>query len=64
MSKDIVELLENVVLTKEGCLPIHLEKGTLLKILMRTPQKLIVSNDHMFNFTISLNEQNKVWRLL
>ena len=40
------------------------EQGTILKVLMQTPTGLLVCDDSDFNFTVSLKDQNEVWREL
>ncbi len=62
METYLIELLEEIVLTKEDCPPIIFEKGTILKVLMQTPSALLVSLDSNFNFTIKALDKNKVWR--
>ncbi|RKG34561.1 hypothetical protein [Acinetobacter tianfuensis] len=62
MERPIVELLKPVTLRKENCTPKIFETGTVLKVIMQTPEGLLVSDDSNFNFTISLKDQNSVWR--
>lgn len=62
METYLIELLEEIVLTKDDCPPIIFEKGTILKVLMKTPSTLIVSSDSSFNFTIHATDENKIWR--
>jgi hypothetical protein len=60
----VIELLEPIILKKENCNPLVFEQGTILKVVMHTPTGLLVSDDSNFNFTVSLNDKNKVWREL
>lgn len=62
METYLIELLEEVVLTKENRPAITFEKGTILKVLMQSPSALIVSSDSNFNFTLQTSGENKVWR--
>jgi hypothetical protein len=62
MENPIIELIEPVTLEKDQCDPIIFEAGTVLKVIMHTPTGLLVSADSKFNFTILLEDENKVWR--
>ena len=64
MEKIIIELLKPIILKKENCNPLVFKEGTILKVLMHTPKGLLVCDDSNFNFTVSLNDKNKVWREL
>ena len=64
MENLIIELLKPVTLEKENCSPLVCEQGTILKVVMQTPTSLLVSDDTDFNFTVSLQDENKVWREL
>ena len=64
MEKIIIELLKPITLKKENCHPLIFEEGTILRVLMHTPKGLLVCDDSNFNFTVSLNDKNKVWREL
>ncbi len=62
MENLIVELLKPITLNKENCAPLVFESGTVLKVIMQTPEGFLVSHDDKFNFMISLKDQNTVWR--
>ena len=64
MDNLVIELLKPIILEKENCNPLVFEQGTILKVVMHTPTGLLVSDDSNFNFTVSLNDKNKVWREL
>ncbi|TCB52699.1 hypothetical protein E0H80_02375 [Acinetobacter sp. ANC 4779] len=64
MENSVIELLKPVILKKENCSPLVFEQGTILKVVMHTPTGLLVSDDSNFNFTVSLNDKNEVWREL
>jgi hypothetical protein len=64
MDNLVIELLKPIILEKENCNPLVFEQGTILKVVMHTPTGLLVSDDSNFNFTVSLNDENKVWREL
>lgn len=64
MDNLVIELLKPVILQKENCNPLVFEQGTILKVVMQTPSGLLVSDDSNFNFTVSLNDKNDVWREL
>lgn len=59
-----IELLEPIVLRKENCAPIEFEQGTILKVLLVNPNSYLVTVDDEFNFTVSLEDENKAWRKL
>ena len=44
--------------------PIEFEQGTILKVLLVNPNSYLVTVDDEFNFTIALEDENKVWRKL
>jgi hypothetical protein len=62
MENLVIELLKPVTLKKENCNPMIFESGTVLKVIMHTPEGLLVSDDSNFNFTISMKDQNTIWR--
>ena len=64
MRKTVIELLKPITLEKENCPSLVFEQGTILKVLMQTPTGLLVCEDSDFNFTVSLKDQNEVWREL
>ena len=64
MEKLIIELLKPVTLEKENCNPLVFEQGTMLTVVMQTPTSLLVSDNSNFNFTVSLRDENTVWREL
>ncbi|KGT47143.1 MULTISPECIES: hypothetical protein [Acinetobacter] len=64
MESSVIELLKPVTLEKENCTPLVFEEGTVLKVVMQTPTSLLVTTDNQFNFTVSLKDQNEVWKEL
>ncbi|MFW1754727.1 hypothetical protein GFH30_03425 [Acinetobacter wanghuae] len=64
MESSVIELLKPITLEKENCEPLIFEAGTVLKVVMHTPTSLLVSTDDSFNFTVSLKDENDVWREL
>ena len=64
MRKTVIELLKPITLEKEYCPSLVYKQGTILKVLMQTPTGLLVCDDSDFNFTVSLKDQNEVWREL
>lgn len=64
MESSVIELLKPITLEKADCDPLVFEAGTVLKVVMHTPTSLLVSNDDAFNFTVSLKDENDVWREL
>lgn len=62
MENLVIELLKPVTLKKENCNQMIFESGTVLKVIMHTPEGLLVSDDSNFNFTISMKDQNTIWR--
>lgn len=64
MESSVIELLKPIKLEKENCDPMVFEAGTVLKVVMHTPTSLLVSNDNSFNFTVSLKDENDIWREL
>ncbi len=45
MENLVIELLEPVTLKKENCNPMIFESGTVLKVIMHTPEGLLVSDE-------------------
>ncbi|UOH74339.1 hypothetical protein MOW08_11485 [Acinetobacter schindleri] len=64
MESSVIELLKPITLEKENCTPIIYEEGTVLKVVMQTPTSLLVTTDNQFNFTVSLKDENEIWREL
>lgn len=64
MESSVIELLKPITLEKENCEPLVFDAGTILKVVMQTPTSLLVSTDEAFNFTVSLKDENDVWREL
>lgn len=64
IEKIVIELLKPVTLEKENHPPLVFEKGTILRVLMRTPTGFLVAADSKFNFTVSFDDQDEVWRKL
>ena len=62
MEPYLIELLEEVSLTKEDCPTITFETGTILKVLMETPTAIIVTSDSSFNFTLQVADRDKTWQ--
>lgn len=62
MESSVIELLKPITLEKENCEPMVFDAGTVLKVVMQTPTSLLVSTDEAFNFTVSLKDENDVWR--
>ena len=62
MENSVIELLKSVTLEKSNCPPLVFEQGTLIKVVMHTPNGLLVADDSDFNFIISAQDENKVWR--
>ena len=50
MENSVIELLKSVTLEKSNCPPLVFEQGTLLKVVMHTPNGLLVADDSDFNF--------------
>ena len=44
MESAIVELLKPITLNKENCSPLVFETGTVLKVIMKTPEGLLARN--------------------
>lgn len=63
MEPYLIELLEEVSLTKEDRPTITFETGTILKVLMETPTAIIVSSDSRFNFTLQVADRDKTWHV-
>jgi hypothetical protein len=62
MQHRIIETLLPMTLGRNQQQPIHLEQGTLLKVLLITPHSLLVANDQYFNFVLAVNDEDKYWR--
>lgn len=64
MESSVIELLKPITLEKADCPPLVFEQGTVLKVVMQTPTSLLVTTDNQFNFTVSLKDQNEIWKEL
>lgn len=62
MQQRVIEILLPMTLGRRQQHPIHLEQGTLLKVLLVTPRSLLVANDEYFNFVLAVSDENKYWR--
>ena len=52
------------VCSADAYAPIEFEQGTILKVLLVNPNSYLVTVDDEFNFTVALEDENKVWRKL
>lgn len=59
---DLVELIETITLYKETLRPKIFEKGTILKVVMRTKKAVLVVDDYNFSFVLKINQENKIWK--
>lgn len=59
---DLVELIETITLYKETLTPKIFEKGTILKVVMRTRKAVLVVDDYNFSFVLKINQENKIWK--
>ena len=57
----LLSYLNLLYCVKENCAPIEFEQGTILKVLMVNPHSYLVTVDGEFNFTVALEDENKVW---
>lgn len=62
MESGLVQLVDSLKLEKEGCEPILLELGTVLKVVYRTSDTYLVSTDDGFTFTLAASQEDKVWK--
>ena len=62
MQQRVIEILLPMTLSRDQQHPVHLEQGTLLKVLLMTPQSILVANDDYFNFVLAIKDENKYWR--
>lgn len=61
---NVIELLKPIVLYKDYCEPKYFNTGTLLRVLLKAPRSLLVADDQAFNFTVSLDDENIVWKMI
>ncbi|AUX85222.1 hypothetical protein ACUM6W_10415 [Acinetobacter tandoii] len=64
MESFVIELIKPITLEKENHTAKVFEEGTILKVLLKTPNSLLVSDDAKFSFTVDLNDEDIIWRKL
>lgn len=64
MESSVIELIKPITLEKENHTAKVFEEGTILKVLLKTPNSLLVSDDAKFSFTVDLNDEDIIWRKL
>jgi len=64
MESFVIELIKPITLEKENFAPKVFEEGTVLKVLLKTPNSLLRSDDAKFSFTIDLSAEDVTWRKL
>ena len=64
MESFVIELIKPITLEKENHPAKVFEEGTILKVLLKTPNSLLVSDDAKFSFTVDLNDEDIIWRKL
>lgn len=62
MDHAVIELIEPLILHKEQCEPKKIDAGTLLKVLFSSSKSLLVADDQAFNFTLSIDDENIIWK--
>lgn len=61
MESFVIELIKPITLEKENHTTKVFEEGTILKVLLKTPNSLLVSDDSKFSFTVDLDGENIIW---
>ena len=64
MIHDVIELLETIVLEKKECTPITFESGDVLKVLEEYHDRILVSTDANFTFTLTKKDEGIRWKKL
>ena len=64
MIHDVIELLETIVLEKKECTPITFESGDVLKVLEEYHDRILVSTDANFTFTLAKKDEGTRWKKL
>lgn len=64
MIHDVIELLETIVLEKKECTPIIFESGDVLKVLEEYHDRILVSTDANFTFTLPKKDEGIRWKKL
>ncbi|WP_269914689.1 hypothetical protein [Acinetobacter sp. HY1485] len=64
MIHDVIELLETIVLEKKECTPITFESGDVLKVLEEYHDRILVSTDANFTFTLAKKDEGIRWKKL
>ena len=64
MLHDVIELLQTIVLEKKDCIPITFEIGDVLKVLEEYHDRILVSTDANFTFTLTKKDEGIRWKKL
>jgi len=63
MCSVLVELLNDITLTKEGCSPIKFDKGHLLRVSLKAKSCILVQDgSDGFSFTLKTSGQDIDWK--
>lgn len=57
----VIQLDQDLVLSKDGKDDLHYPKGTLLKVLMILNKHMIVSDEEMHSFVLDEKDKNTIW---
>ena len=59
MSDQLIELMKDVTIAKDGCVDLIFQKGHLLRVLYRSQTTVLVQNECGVSFTLPLSKENK-----
>lgn len=62
MCNQLIELMKDVTIAKDGCVDLSFQKGHLLRVRHRSQTVILVQNECGVSFTLRLNKENKDWR--
>ena len=62
MCNEIVELIKDVTISKDGCIDLSFQKGHLLRVWHRSQTVVLVQNECGVSFTLRLSKENKDWK--
>lgn len=62
MCNELIELMKDVTIAKDGCIDLSFQKGHLLRVRHRSQTVVLVQNECGVSFTLRLNKENKDWR--
>lgn len=62
MCNKLIELMEDVTISKKGCVDLNFQKGHLLRVRHVSKTVVLVQDECGVSFTLRLNKENKDWK--